>query len=53
MLELYMLEPAESNFERRAISENESYPVSEFENARIFKDKTFWQVEQEIQWVDC
>ena len=53
MLEMYVLEPTDSNFEWRAISDNESYPVSEFENATIFNGKTFWQVEQEIEWVDC
>ena len=42
MLKLYMLEPTDSDFEWQAISENESYP-----------GKTFWQVEQEIEWVDC
>ena len=36
MLELYVLKPADSNFEWRAISENESYPVPEFENAHLF-----------------
>ena len=53
MLKLYMLEPTDSDFEWQAISENESYPVSEFENAAVFNGKTFWQVEQEIEWVDC
>ncbi len=53
MLEIFILEPSDSNFEWRVISENESYPVSEFENAKIFNEKTFWQVEQEIEWVDC
>ena len=53
MLKLYILEPADSNFEWHIISKNESYPVSEFENTPIFNGKTFWQVEQEIEWVDC
>ncbi len=53
MLEMYVLEPADSNFKWQAISDNESYPVSEFESANIFNGKTFWQVEQEIEWVDC
>ncbi len=52
MLEMYVLEPADSNFKWQAISDNESYPVSEFESANIFNGKTFWQVEQEIEWVD-
>ena len=28
------------------------YPVDEFINAKIWNDKTFWQVEQDIEWVD-
>jgi hypothetical protein len=52
MLELYILEPPDNNFVWRAISENESYPVSEFENAKLFNDKTFWQVEKDIEWVE-
>ena len=27
-------------------------PVAEFENARIFNGKTFWEVEKDIEWVD-
>ena len=53
MLEMYVLEPSDANFEWRCVSENESYPVPEFENAAIFNGKTFWQVEQGIEWVDC
>ena len=29
------------------------YPVKEFENAKIFDGKSFWEVENEIQWMDC
>ena len=53
MLELYVLEPADNSFEWRAVSDGDSYPVLEFENAPIFNGKTFWQVEQDIEWVDC
>ena len=53
MLVLYVLEPSDKAFEWRAVSDNESYPVPEFENAAIFDGKTFWQVEQNIAWVDC
>ncbi len=31
----------------------EGYPVDEFEKARIFNGRTFWEAENEIQWVDC
>ena len=37
--------------ERRQIKWAEE--VLEFENAAVFEGKTFWQVEQEIEWVDC
>lgn len=53
MLILYILEPSDIDFEWSAVSDNESYPVPEFENAAIFDGKTFWQVEQDIEWVDC
>jgi hypothetical protein len=52
MLEVYIFEPSDSKFEWRAFSEDSSYPVAEFENAKIFDGKTFWDVEQEIEWVD-
>ncbi len=29
-----------------------SYPVEKFLQAPIFDGKTFWEVEQEIEWVD-
>lgn len=53
MLEVYILEPADNNFEWRAFSEDSNYPVTEFETAKIFDGKTFWEVEKEIEWVDC
>lgn len=53
MLIMYVIESPNNNFEWRAVSNNKDYPVSEFENAPIFDGKTFWQVEQEIEWVDC
>lgn len=53
MLEMYVFEPVDSNFEWRFVSENGSYPVPEFESAAVFNGKTFWQVEQDIEWVDC
>ena len=53
MLELYVLEPSANDFEWRALSKDNSYPVSEFENAKIFDGKTFWEIEKDIEWVDC
>ena len=53
MLELYVMENPKNHFAWRSISKNGEYPVKEFESAPIFNGKTFWEAEQEIQWVDC
>ncbi len=52
MLEIYGIEPSDNTFEWRAVSDNKTYPVPQFENAAIFHGKTFWQVEQNIEWSD-
>ena len=53
MLELYIIENPEMDFEWRVISENDEYPVEEFENAKIFNGRSFWEIETEIEWIDC
>lgn len=53
MLELYVLEPSDNNFEWHALSNDRNYPVAEFENAKIFNGKSFGEIEKEIEWVDC
>lgn len=53
MLELYVIENPNVDFEWRMISNNNEYPVEEFEKAKIFDCKSFWEVEKEIEWVDC
>ena len=53
MLELYIIENPEMDFEWRVISENDEYPVEEFENAKIFNGRSFWEIETEIEWTDC
>ena len=53
MLEVYVLEPDDNDFEWRAFSKDNNYPVAEFESAKILDGKTFWEVEKEIEWVDC
>ena len=35
MLEVYVLEPSDSNFEWRVFSNNKNYPVLEFEEAKM------------------
>ena len=52
LLEVYVFEPPEDDFEWRAYSDELKYPVEEFEKAKIFDGKTFWEVEGEIEWVD-
>ena len=53
MLELYVIENPEVGFEWRVISDNGKYPVEEFENAKIFNGKSFWEIEREIEWLDA
>lgn len=52
LLEVYILYPAENSFNWRAFSNDDSYPVAEFETAKIFDGKTFWEAEKEIEWTD-
>ena len=53
MLEIYVIENPKVDFEWHIVSDNNEYPVEEFENAKIFGDKSFWEIEKEIEWVDC
>ncbi len=53
MLVLYAIEDPNNNFEWRAFSDDGKYPVDKFEKAPIFNGKTFWEVEKDIEWVDC
>lgn len=52
-LELYIIENPKNDFEWRACSQDRRYLVSVFEKAKIFNGKSFWEVEKEIEWVDC
>ena len=53
MLEMYCTEPDDVDFYWSVFSDNDNYPVAEFENAPIFNGKTFWEAEKDIEWVDC
>lgn len=53
ILELYVIENPNNEFEWRAVSNSHDYPVSEFENAKIFCGKSFWEIEKEIEWIDA
>ena len=52
MLELYIIENPEMDFEWHMTSYNGEYPVEEFENTKIFNGKFFWEIEKEIEWDD-
>ena len=43
--------PADDYIWNKAGDRN-NYPVEDFLNAKIFDGKSFWEVEQEIEWVD-
>ena len=53
MLVLYILDPADNDFKWQVVSDNDDYPVSEFENAKIWDGKSFWEAEKDMTWVDC
>ena len=53
MLEMYVVENPAVDFAWRMVSNNSEYPVEEFENAKIFNGKSFWEIEKEIEWIDC
>lgn len=33
--------------------DEKNYPVSQFLNAPIWDKKTFWQVQEQMDWIDC
>ena len=49
---LYALSPEDKCFDWEVSSNDNNYPVEEFEKAKIFNGKSFWEVEKDIQWVD-
>lgn len=52
MLELYVLEPSDNDFEWRALSKDNSYPVSEFENDKILMAKLFGKSKRTLSgWI--
>lgn len=52
LLEIYAIVPLGDDFKWRVFSEDKNYPVEKFENAKIFDNKSFWEIENEIEWVD-
>ena len=51
MLILYVVENPNDNFEWQAVSKDKNYTVAEFENAKILGDKSFWEVEKDMECV--
>lgn len=53
ILEIYQIE-CDDGLHWIARSDNDyAFPVKAFEEAKIFDGKSFWDVENEIEWVDC
>ena len=56
MLNLYIMEDPDdpnNDFKWSALADGDHFPVEKFEKAPIFNGKTFWEVEKDIEWVDC
>lgn len=52
-MEVFQCEPPKDDYVWEYNGQSLSEAQEEFQNAPIFNGKTFWQVEQEIEWVDC
>lgn len=55
VLELYAIEVHSEDDEFHwslCSGKHDPYPVKGFEEAKIFDGKSFWEVEDEIEWVD-
>lgn len=52
MLELYVLESSENDFSWQRISTDNNYPVADFESEKLFDGKSFWEIENDLEWVD-
>lgn len=50
---LYLFEIKENEAEYSWSVSGNKYPVDSFLDEKIFNGKTFWEVEQDIEWVDC
>lgn len=50
---MQLWEPAMSGYDWEHTASNPNECVEAFMSAPIFDGKTFWEVEREIEWVDC
>lgn len=53
ILVMYAVGTPADDFEWQSVSDDDKYPVADFETAKIFDNKTFWEIEKNIEWVDC
>ena len=53
ILELVLYEMKENVQDYKWKCDNNNYPVKYFLSDRIFDGKTFWEIENDITWVDC
>ena len=51
VLEIYNLTCNSTIFSTSRLSISDC--ITDFENAKIWNGKTFWEVEKDMQWVDC
>lgn len=52
-MEVFQTEPAKDEYVWEYNGKSLSEGQNEFQKAKIFNGKTFWQVEKDIEWVDC
>jgi len=45
-------DPPSKDYLWQQAGDRKNYPVESFLNAKLFDGKSFWEVEQEIEWVD-
>lgn len=45
-------EPPSSEYIWKMAGNDKKYPVEEFLKAKIFDNKTFYEIEKEVEWVD-
>ena len=53
ILELVLYEMKENGQDNKWKGDNNNYPVEDFLSDRIFDGNTFWEIENDITWVDC
>ena len=52
-MEIFQIDPAKEGYVWEYNGSSITEGQEEFQTAPIFDGKTFWEVEQEMEWVDC